>query len=591
MTPIGDAFDSSVLLAHVAWVRDLALELVPADRHLAEDLAQDACLAALARRPSTERPLAAWLGKVVRNLARHSKRGASRRSSREADAAREEAEPSALDVVLKVAAHREVVEALLALDEPYRTTILLRFYEDLAPAAIARAQGVPVATVKTRLARGLERLRAKLDRTHGDDGRAWVLALIPLFEKPGGPAAATLWSLIVSTNLKIAAAALAAIGGAALLWSWNRSNETPEAPALAAAPAAAGSLEKSPAESALTTPSAPSLREPELAAESSAPAAAAEPKAPAPAPASVHGRVLDLRSRSLAGVRVWFRDGANAMPSKEFARHAEEEPAPSSPTATSEADGRFEIAVPESAGTILCAEPKLATVLAWLCGTTTRNAEAIVVVAPRIELSGRVVAEDGRPLEDASVVVALPAHFRKSFAEVLDASEERGWVARTDARGAFDLTDVPEVEGARLRVELEGWPSYQEDAPQATRRDLEIVMRQPRAEPGSVSGQVLDPDGRLVADARVALGPSLARTDEQGSFTMRIPDGGAKSPWTAVKQGFLPAVEPPSPAVESGTADGSEFVVLRLGPPPPAIEGRVVDRRGNPLAGVKVWPA
>jgi RNA polymerase sigma-70 factor (ECF subfamily) len=587
MTPIGDTFDSSVLLAHVAWVRDLARELVPADRHLAEDLAQDACLAALSRRPSTELPLAAWLGKVVRNLARQSKRGTSRRAARETDAAREEAEPSALDVVLKVAAHREVVEAVLELDEPYRTTILLRFYEDLAPAAIARAQGVPVATVKTRLARGIERLRAKLDGTHGADGRAWILALVPLFEKPGGSAAATLWSLIVSTNLKIAAAALAAIGGVALLWSSNRSTGAPSPSALAASPVAEPALEK-PLRESLAQPAATSARVPETPPSPSV-AVAAPAKAPQADGRTVRGRVLDLRSRPLSGVRLWFRDGSNAIGSNEFSRRSEE-PGPASPSAESEADGRFAIAIPDASGRILSAEPKLATVLAWLCGPTTRNAEAIVVLAPRIELAGRVVAEDGRPLPDAAVVVALPTHFRKSFAEVLDGSEEGGWIARTDARGAFAMPDVPEVDGASLRVQLEGWPTHEEDAPQSTRRDLEIVMRRPRAEAGSVSGQVVDQGGRLVADARVALGTSVARTDEKGAFTMRVPEGGAKSPWTAVKQGYLPAIEAPSAAVESGTADGSEFVVLKLGPPPPSIEGRVVDRHGNPLAGVKVWP-
>ncbi len=597
--PKDDAFDPHVLLAHVAWVRKLARGLLPADRHLAEDLAQDACLAALTQRPSTELPLAAWLGRVVANLVRQRRRGDSRRAARESDAARaadasratdatrEAAEDSTLDVVLKVAAHREVVEAVLALDEPYRTTILLRFYEDLAPAAIARAQGVPVATVKTRLARGLSRLRAELDGTHGADGRGWMLALVPLFEKPGGSTAATLWSLIMSTSLKLAAAALVAIGGAALLWSWNRTDAAPSRSALAAASTVAPALEK-PAVDHLATSTPTDARVPEPAP--SEPARAVAPaKAPEADARTVRGRVLDLRSRPLSGVRVWFRDGSNAIGSNEFSRRVEEA-GPDSPSAESEADGRFEISIPDSSGRILCAEPKLATVLAWLCGPTTRSAEAIVVVAPRIELAGRVVAEDGRPLPDAAVVVALPAHFRKSFAEVLDGSEEGGWIARTDARGAFELPNVPAVEGASLRAQLEGWPTHEEEAPQSTRRDLEIVLRQPRSEPGSVSGQVVDTNGRLVADARVALGTSVARTNDQGAFTMRVPEGGAKSPWTAVKQGYLPAVEPPSAAVQGGTADGSEFVLLRLGPPPPSIEGRVVDRHGNPLAGVKVWP-
>lgn len=38
---------------------------------------------------------------------------------------------------------RRVGEAILALDEPYRATIWLRFREQLPPRAVARRMGVP----------------------------------------------------------------------------------------------------------------------------------------------------------------------------------------------------------------------------------------------------------------------------------------------------------------------------------------------------------------------------------------------------------------------------------------------------------------
>jgi DNA-directed RNA polymerase specialized sigma24 family protein len=41
--------------------------------------------------------------------------------------------------------------AVLALRDPYRSAILLRFCEDVAPSAIAERLGIPVETVKTRL--------------------------------------------------------------------------------------------------------------------------------------------------------------------------------------------------------------------------------------------------------------------------------------------------------------------------------------------------------------------------------------------------------------------------------------------------------
>ena len=53
---------------------------------------------------------------------------------------------------------------MLALDEPYRTVILMRYYEDLTPSQIAEHLGLPAATVRTRLRRGLERLRSMIPR-------------------------------------------------------------------------------------------------------------------------------------------------------------------------------------------------------------------------------------------------------------------------------------------------------------------------------------------------------------------------------------------------------------------------------------------
>jgi RNA polymerase sigma-70 factor (ECF subfamily) len=584
MTPPLESFDARVLLSHVAWVRALARDLVPRDAHTAEDLAQDACLAALEHRPDTKRPLSGWLATVVRNLALQRRRGEVRRETREAGAARDEAAPSTLDVVEKVSAHREVVEAVLGLDEPYRTTILLRFFENLAPSAIARECRVPVATVKARLARGLERLRAKLDRDHGGDGTSWLLALTPLVRNPGGPIAATVGTLLVSTNLKIAIAAVAVVCGASFLWISNRASDADTATRAADSSSASAAAEAAPVER-LSTGTPASSREAEQPRPSAAPpaiaATTAEPLA------LVRGRVLDLQARPLSAVRVWFQAGPGAS-SKEFSVRVEP-PAPDAPSTQSEANGRFELVAPTTPGRILSADPKLATVLAGLCGPASTKSEVILIVAPRLELAGRVVAEDGRPLVDVRVAFALPEHFRKKFPEVLDSSEEQGWFTHTDARGLFELADVPQIDGARIQAHLEGWLGYQEPAPQASARGIEIVLRRPHAAPGSVSGQVVDDRGALAAEARVSLGTSSATSDEQGAFTLSVPEGGTKAPWMAVKRGYLPAIEIASPALQAGQADGSEFVVLKLGPPPRAIEGRVVDGHGEPLGDVKVW--
>src|SRR5262245_19391461 len=130
------------LLAQRVWVRKLARSLV-LDGPSADDVEQQTWLAAMR---SPHRDLAtgrAWLGRVVRNLAMDSARSRRRRDAHELAAARPEAVRSTADVVAEADAHVRVVTAVNALAEPYRTTVLLRWFEDLQPAAVAERMSVP----------------------------------------------------------------------------------------------------------------------------------------------------------------------------------------------------------------------------------------------------------------------------------------------------------------------------------------------------------------------------------------------------------------------------------------------------------------
>jgi len=119
------------LLVHDGFVRALARSLLR-DQHAAEDVAQETWVAAL-ERGATAVTWPAWLAGVVRKRAGKHARGEARRARRERLAARAEGLPSEAEILAREAARARVVAAVLALDEPYRGSVLLRFFEGLPP--------------------------------------------------------------------------------------------------------------------------------------------------------------------------------------------------------------------------------------------------------------------------------------------------------------------------------------------------------------------------------------------------------------------------------------------------------------------------
>lgn len=153
--------DARNLQADDRFVRALIRRFV-ADPQLAEDLAQDTWLAALRHASGAGFFERAWLGTVARNFVFQALRGKARRAAREQAVARAlEVEPDD-DVALDVELRRRVLAAVDTLDEPYRSVIRLRFFEDLPPTQIAERLGQPVETVRTRLKRALVRVHAQM---------------------------------------------------------------------------------------------------------------------------------------------------------------------------------------------------------------------------------------------------------------------------------------------------------------------------------------------------------------------------------------------------------------------------------------------
>jgi len=134
----------------------------------AEEVAADAFLKAYRAlgRFRRGKPFRAWLLTIVANEARNRRRGAARRQAlalRVADQGRPgDAAPSPEAAILEGERRRALLDAVGRLPEEQRLAVVCRFFLDLGEAETADVLGVRKGTVKSRLSRGLERMRKEL---------------------------------------------------------------------------------------------------------------------------------------------------------------------------------------------------------------------------------------------------------------------------------------------------------------------------------------------------------------------------------------------------------------------------------------------
>jgi RNA polymerase sigma factor (sigma-70 family) len=233
----GDKGDlAAALLREAGWVRRVAARLVR-DGSAADDVAQDAWVQALKQRPDASTTLRGWLAEVMRRLAHTRARAEARRRARDSrelveSAAAERGEAERADRLLeKAELLRGIAQMVGELDEPYRSTLLLRYFEGCSAADIARRQGVPAGTVRWRLKEALDQLRARLSREVDGDRARRALAPIAPFAGGGG---------LMIPALKAAAVVIAVAGGVTAGVVHHRHAAVAGGPAVAAAPAVAG---------------------------------------------------------------------------------------------------------------------------------------------------------------------------------------------------------------------------------------------------------------------------------------------------------------------------------------------------------------
>jgi RNA polymerase sigma-70 factor (ECF subfamily) len=153
----GSASDLEALFdAH--WSRaHRAAYLVVHDASLAEDIAQEAFLAAIRNldRFDRRRPFGPWLHRIVVNRAIDAARARSLR--RETELTETVADPGE-----EAPVDRTVLAALAALPPEQRAVIVMRHLLGYTPGEIARALDLPRGTVNSRLRRGLDAMQERL---------------------------------------------------------------------------------------------------------------------------------------------------------------------------------------------------------------------------------------------------------------------------------------------------------------------------------------------------------------------------------------------------------------------------------------------
>lgn len=566
-----------LLLVHADWVRGLAHRLV-SDPASADDAVQSAWLAAVKQPPQPGVSPRAWLSRVLRNSVRRAARDRRRALEREERAAKVEALPSAGELAEQAELQRRLAGMVLELDEPYRQTLLLRFYRGLSAEEIAQRSSVPLNTVRTRVQRGLAQLRDTLDRRCGDRP-TWMAMFAPIAREAAPLAAGSLGPLlgvgVMAMQWKWAAVlAAAALAG---LWWWGATHAevefaNAEPPTSAAQPAA---LVK-PAVGSLDAPAPPgSVRTPTTDTLSST--SASEAVAPR-TETLVAGRCVDLRGLAMPGLQLGWTGLA-----------------PDAATAITDADGRFELrydGLGERLGQLELLTPGLTLVDRVPLAPSNPGAgrSTVWVVAPSVAFEGQIVGRDQRGLPDGRIAWSVDFESRREFAWIGPGAPRVMWQAGTDPEGRFRVDKLPLVPGAQLLATARGHDAVRVELPQADEFDRRIQLDAiAGAIVRGIRGRVVHVDGRAAVEAEVFFGQDDTRTDAEGRFEFSIDaDIDPSQPLTAVLAGHRPAVLERFGQRLLDSASGTETTDVVLHDALPPIRGRVLDVAGVALPGWRV---
>ena len=566
--------DPGELLAQRAWMQRLAAALAGAE---GEDVVQETWLRLLTRpMPVLERPRA-WLASALRNAARSRARGEERRRRREERAPIPENEPSTDELAARAELEQLAVRAVLELAEPYREALLLCYLRGLEPVEIARRLGVPPSTVRNRIARGLEQVRARPDARHDGGRGAWLALFTPLERWSTASTAAGTGAAVAATGgLLMSTKGIAAGAALTVLVAWfafaRATSSRHDADAALERNASAADL-RAPAESVATDEHATTAQS---TASPSARVALGEP----PARASATSLIVP----SLIVTVKWERDGTPAVGLPITVTPWAGEPFPIARGGTTDDAGsaRFEDLAP---GSHLVDTSRDANESVEIVAGTTKTVELVIPTGVDVDCR---VTDEGVPVAGAEVWLSDYGN---------DSSGTT--VGRTDARGHLFLRDLPS-QGHRLAAFADGHaPSWQVPFHGHAGDHIEIELALHGTGAG-LDGSVVDARGAAVPGAEVLLGrespgnvqladgssftdsPAVRlRADERGRFVAR----GLK-PQDLSVQARAPGLAPGHALVELVAGEVRSYSITLA--PEARVLGVVRDGDGGPLADVDV---
>ena len=599
MSPRHDSNDLPRIAAEATWVRRLAVALAH-DVHAGEDIAQDALLAA--SRGHGIGDLRAWLAGTVRNLARLRRRGDERRAARELEGARSERVDDPALAFERLELQEALLGAVRELSEPYRTTVLLRWFEGLEPEEIAQRTSTPVRTVHTRLQRALGLLRERLDRRSQGDRSRWLAAWLPAFTQSSS---GWKWLLLMELKTKLAIAGLAVVA-VTTVWVVSKPAPLPEAPAALA-------LAQEPAHDVSTGVSAPlegtttPVERREAASESGSQAPA---HAAAAARRRIHGLVIDVTGKKLPRVELAFRSGEDGRTDPAF-------------TGSSDLEGKFELeADAQHGGKIEPVSSDWAVVYKPELQVPDPSAGYVLVLGrPRL-FHGSVQDSAAQPVEAAEVWLSYEnsrrpgemsfwnARTRKPssrsknsmrpdiFGDPLRDSfgidlgpvqlQDQGWNTSSASNGSFSFQGVDSLPNARVCASA---PGYDDGEAELRENEGEVVMflhKRSDVRAAELFGKVVGPDGKVISHARLRFGTQQADTDDLGEFVIGIDQQAPGTRLIAFHRNWKPVLQACLLEPPTDKHAWPDPLVLQFAQAQTGIAGAVVDLVGKPVPNVEV---